>query len=768
MKNLTSGILLVLIILISSMLICAFNIQSVKGTGTIYIRADGSVDPPTAPIKRDGDIYTFTENIFEPIVVQRGNIVIDGAGYMLVGGRENAGLNCSCVSNVTIQNTVINNFKCGIFLYSSSNNTISGNNIANNEYGIRLVSSSNNIISGNSIASNGYGIWLNSSSNNIINGNNITINYYVGLVLYSSSNNTISENKITDNTFGVALLLSSNNVIGGNNITNNEYGMMLSGSSRNSIIGNIIIANNGGGVGLSGSSSNSISENIIIANNGESIYLRDSSSNIISGNNITNNEDGIFLRGSSSNHISGNIIIANDKDGISLLSSSNNSIFGNNIIANNWSGIFLYDSSNNSISGNVFVGDGLFVWSSYSNEVVDNVVNNKPLVYLEGISDYTVADAGQVILIKCNNINVENLNLYNTTVAVELYETNNTKIAKNNITNNFQGIVLAHSSYNCISENNITNKATGIYLCNSSNNSISGNNIIANNWSGILGILLRSSSNNRFYHNNFINNTWQVDSDGSPNVWDDGYSSGGNYWSDYTGVDVKRGPGQDLPGSDGIGDTPYVIDANNIDRYPLMNPYGASQLPTYSLIIMTTAGGTTNPAPGTYTYAAGTELNVTATPNTGYSFAHWLLDGQKRTENPITVLMDANHTLIAHFVDDIKPEIGEPSQNPPPENVQPYQDVTVTVIVTDYGSGVKNVTLWYNLNNGTTWITLNMTELAANTYQATIPGYGNCTWITYKIVAYDNAENMAVKDNNGYNYQYHVIPEYPPATLPPL
>ncbi|MEM2780470.1 MAG: NosD domain-containing protein [Candidatus Bathyarchaeia archaeon] len=464
MKNLTSGILLVLIILISSMLICAFNIQSVKGTGTIYIRADGSVDPPTAPIKRDGDIYTFTENIFEPIVVQRGNIVIDGAGYMLVGGRENAGLNCSCVSNVTIQNTVINNFKCGIFLYSSSNNTISGNNIANNEYGIRLVSSSNNIIS---------------------------------------------------------------------------------------------------------------------------------------RNNITNNEYGIFLRGSSSNHIS-------------------------------------------------------------------------------------------------------------------------------------------------------------------------GNNIIANNWSGILGILLRSSSNNRFYHNNFINNTWQVDSDGSPNVWDDGYSSGGNYWSDYTGVDVKRGPGQDLPGSDGIGDTPYVIDANNIDRYPLMNPYGASPLPTYSLIIMTTAGGTTNPAPGTYTYAAGTELNVTATPNTGYSFAHWLLDGQKRTENPITVLMDANHTLIAHFVDDIKPEIGEPSQNPPPENVQPYQDVTVTVIVTDYGSGVKNVTLWYNLNNGTTWITLNMTELAANTYQATIPGYGNCTWITYKIVAYDNAENMAVKDNNGYNYRYHVIPEYPPATLPPL
>ncbi|MEM2972235.1 MAG: hypothetical protein QW270_07455, partial [Candidatus Bathyarchaeia archaeon] len=76
------------------------------------------------------------------------------------------------------------------------------------------------------------------------------------------------------------------------------------------------------------------------------------------------------------------------------------------------------------------------------------------------------------------------------------------------------------------------------------------------------------------------------------------------------------------------------------------------------------------------------------------------------------------------------------------------------------GSGVKNVTLWYSIDNGTTWTTLNMTELAANTFQATIPGYGNCTWITYKIVAYDNNENMAVADNNGYNYRYHVIPEF--------
>ncbi len=50
-------------------------------------------------------------------------------------------------------------------------------------------------------------------------------------------------------------------------------------------------------------------------------------------------------------------------------------------------------------------------------------------------------------------------------------------------------------------------------------------------------------------------------------MWDDGYPSGGNYWSDYKGVDAN---------GDGIGDTPHVIDEYNKDRYPLMAPIACS------------------------------------------------------------------------------------------------------------------------------------------------------------------------------------------------
>jgi hypothetical protein len=60
---------------------------------------------------------------------------------------------------------------------------------------------------------------------------------------------------------------------------------------------------------------------------------------------------------------------------------------------------------------------------------------------------------------------------------------------------------------------------------------------------------------------------------GVPNVWDNGYPSGGNYWSDYNGTDLYSGPYQNVTGSDGIGDKPYVIYANNTDDYPLMGMF---------------------------------------------------------------------------------------------------------------------------------------------------------------------------------------------------
>jgi hypothetical protein len=98
------------------------------------------------------------------------------------------------------------------------------------------------------------------------------------------------------------------------------------------------------------------------------------------------------------------------------------------------------------------------------------------------------------------------------------------------------------------------------------------------------GIVFFWASNNIIYHNNFVNNSRQVyDVANEPpyiwpfsiNVWDYGYPSGGNYWSDYNGSDLYYGPSQNITGSDGIGDKPNVIYENNVDRYPLIRAWAS-------------------------------------------------------------------------------------------------------------------------------------------------------------------------------------------------
>ena len=126
--------------------------------------------------------------------------------------------------------------------------------------------------------------------------------------------------------------------------------------------------------------------------------------------------------------------------------------------------------------------------------------------------------------------------------------------------NNGGGISLYGASSNTVSGNTIAeNNGIGIYLSESSNNNfLFGNNIINNAY----GVQIGNCSGNIFYHNNFIGNTVQANvTSGYTNVWDDGYPSGGNFWSNYAGADADR---------DGIGDTPYIIDENNKDNYPLM------------------------------------------------------------------------------------------------------------------------------------------------------------------------------------------------------
>jgi nitrous oxidase accessory protein NosD len=108
----------------------------------------------------------------------------------------------------------------------------------------------------------------------------------------------------------------------------------------------------------------------------------------------------------------------------------------------------------------------------------------------------------------------------------------------------------------------VGNTESGIFLAGSSN-VISANDIADNKWGVFFTPQLAAPHENKFYHNNFVNNTNNIyiSEDAGAQLWDGGYSSGGNYWSDYASVN----PNAKTVGNSDTWDMPYVISANNAD-----------------------------------------------------------------------------------------------------------------------------------------------------------------------------------------------------------
>lgn len=239
LKSIVSVFMVTLII--ASTFTLAFDIQPVKAEGTIYIRADGSIDPPTAPISTlDKVTYIQTGDIYGSIEIQRDNIVFDGAGQTIDGTGSmwwTGGIVLASRIGVTITNVEIKGFLIGIDLVESWGNYITGNNVragrpdmvSNYACGIRLYESSDNYVTSNNVTAvqlESSGIYLERSSFNEIVGNSLTANTLGGIFLTESSDNMISQNNIKNNGCGIFLeMRSSENTIFHNNISDNQYGI---------------------------------------------------------------------------------------------------------------------------------------------------------------------------------------------------------------------------------------------------------------------------------------------------------------------------------------------------------------------------------------------------------------------------------------------------------------------------------------------------------------------------------------------------------------
>lgn len=378
-----------------------------------------------------------------------------------------------------------------------------------------------------------------------------------------------------------------------------------------------------------------------------------------------------------------------------------------------------------------------------------------------------------------SNVTVKNIKVTKFYYGIYLYGSSNNTLSDNISSNNTYGIMLDCSTGNTLVGNTASNNhRDGIYLVYSEDNTLCGNTVSNNRY----GIVLSESSNNRIFHNNFINNamnqTYLYQS--FNNLWDNDYPSGGNYWSDYDGTDLSSGPYQNVTGSDGIGDTAYVIDADNVDRYPLMTPwdvnppfttddYDGLWHTTDLTINLAAVDDLSGVAETYYKINDGSVQSVSAhgqphitTDGANHTLEYWSLDNAGNEEFP-------HKTLTGIKIDKTYPTIETPSRMPEGD-VLPGQPVKVSVNVTDATSGLKNVTLYYTINNGTTWEEPEPMNYNTSTslYEATIPAQPAETWVRFKIVAYDYAGNNATKDGTEPYCIYQVIPEFPSAVIPSL
>ncbi len=194
------------------------------------------------------------------------------------------------------------------------------------------------------------------------------------------------------------------------------------------------------------------------------------------------------------------------------------------------------------LDGAGYTLSGLYNGSQANVWVVGDGPNQSP----DLVAEYIIGvDLGSKTV---EGVTIQNLNVKNFSIGMYMWTKNNTVVGSS-VSENIVGILLSGLN-NTVTSNYLENNKMGLFLGfnNEGDTSIPADIVI--------------------HHNDFENNDVQLNgcrckdynTTEPPHHWDNGAE--GNYWSNYNGTDTNN---------DGIGDTPYVIDPLNMDRYPLMD-----------------------------------------------------------------------------------------------------------------------------------------------------------------------------------------------------
>ncbi len=371
----------------------------------------------------------------------------------------------------------------GIYLRDVQNGTIGQCFIINNYRGVILINSKSNTIVDN---------WFNSNEDRDI-------------YILTSMDITLTKNTMEDagiSIYGYQIENWNSHNIATNNTVNGKpvyYWKNKSGGKIPAGAGQVILVN----------CTNVIVEGQEHINTSSGIKLAFSTNNTIRYNNvILKHGYGIYLLNSSGNEIISNQLLSNGWGGIGLEYSNKNNIIGNNISEGMY-GIEIFCSMENTIKNNSMMEEGIYIngylsghWNSH---IIDssNMVNGNPVYYWKDKSGGKIPlGAGQVILTNCTDVIIENLEITNTTKAIEVAYSSNITVKNNTAHSNEYGIALVYSNHSVLINNDIADNLNGIGLGYSSWNDIISNTALDNQD----GIVLWYSEGNILNNNTITDN----------------------------------------------------------------------------------------------------------------------------------------------------------------------------------------------------------------------------------------------------------------------
>lgn len=404
----------------------------------------------------------------------------------------------------------------------------------------------------------------------------------------------------------------------------------------------------------------------------------------------------------------------------------------------------------------VFVKNGTYFENVRITKNMYLVGEDRNATIIDGRFTETGGLKSNVISVTCSNVTIYGFTIKNAKTNGVFVDYLNNTIANNIIISSLGcGIYLIGS--NSTVTNNIieSNGKCGIRIVAGEDNLVRGD-IIKNN-----GVGLRCdecTKDNLIYQNRFVCNSRQFLDYGS-NKWDDGYPSGGNYWSDFPCVDMYSGVNQNEHGPsgsplpDGICDAPY-----GADRYPLFLIQNVTQ----------------KPAPSEVTYETDVKVNATMLNDVEVEeakiYVYFDSKGQAITMKKISDdvwtgtiprkpydtqvrynisaraycavwLNSTNYPLTApyHVGDTKAPTIGTISVRPSPANETQMLNISVIVTEPTNASGVDKVLLSYNFNVSV-WKT-RMMRNGDDKYWAVVPKQPRGKPFNFLIDAFDNAGN---------------------------